>query len=263
MANTPEPAGAPAEPPPPTAPTPPVVGIGASAGGVGALRSFFQHAPANSGLAFVVLVHLSPEHESRLTEILQQETGMAVLQVNAPVAIEPDHVYVISPTRNLSMVDGTLTLGEPGQPRGQRVAIDLFFRALAAAQGRNAIAVVLSGAGSDGALGLARVKEEGGITIAQDPGEAEYDSMPRSAIATGQVDAVLPVASMAAQIVAYFRQAEAIRLPGEPAQRDVDNDALRELFVLLRVRTGHDFANYKRATVQRRIARRRRHRGAP
>ena len=154
------------------------------------------------------------------------------------------------------MADGQLTLSDPERPIGQRIAIDLFFRALAEARGPNAMAVILSGAGSDGALGLARVKEEGGITIAQDPAEAEYGSMPSSAIATGQVDVVLPVAQMPAQIVSYFRQAERIRLPSETPQRDADNDALRELFVLLRVRTGHDFANYKRATMLRRIGRR-------
>lgn len=236
--------------------SPPVVGLGASAGGIAALRAFFQNTPADTGLAFAVILHLSPEHESQLPAILQQDTAMRVRQVDAPQPIEPNHVYVISPARQLSLADGHVTPGEPAQPAGHRAAIDLFFRTLAEARGPNAVAVVLSGAGSDGALGITRVKEEGGITLAQDPDEAEYDSMPRSAIATGQVDLVLPVTLMPAQIVGYFQQAETIRLPSETPERDADNDALRELFVLLRVRTGHDFVNYKRATILRRIARR-------
>ncbi len=236
--------------------TVPVVGLGASAGGVTALRAFFQHTPPDSGLAYVVILHLSPEYESRLPAVLQQTTAMPVREVDAPVPIEANTVYVISPTKHLSMSDGYLTLSEPDQPRGQRVAIDLFFRTLAKAHGRDAAAVVLSGAGSDGALGVTRIKEEGGITIAQDPSEAEYDSMPRSAIATGQVDVVLPVAQIPRQILNYYQQAQRIRLPSEISQGDADNDALRELFVLLRVRTGHDFASYKRATVLRRIGRR-------
>jgi two-component system CheB/CheR fusion protein len=235
---------------------PPVVGLGASAGGVAALRSFFQHTPPDTGLAYVVILHLSPEHESLLPAILQQVTDMPVYQVQAPVPVAPNAVYVISPAKHLSMSDGHLTLSEPERPLGQRVAIDLFFRTLAETCGRSATAVVLSGAGSDGALGITRVKEEGGITIAQDPSEAEYDSMPRSAIATGQVDVVLPVAQMPGQILSYYQQAERIRLPSNAAQGDEDNDALRELFVLLRVRTGHDFASYKRATMLRRIGRR-------
>ncbi|GAB4204981.1 MAG: hypothetical protein OHK0022_30640 [Roseiflexaceae bacterium] len=234
----------------------PVVGLGASAGGVSALRMFFQHTPPDSGLAYVVILHLSPEYESRLSAVLQQVTPMPVREVTTPVSIAPNVVYVISPTKHLSMADGYLTLNEPDQMPGQRVAIDLFFRTLAKAHGRNAAAVVLSGAGSDGALGVTRIKEEGGITIAQDPSEAEYDSMPRSAIATGQIDVVLPVAQIPQQIQNYYRQAGRIRLPSETSQGDADNDALRELFVLLRVRTGHDFASYKRATVLRRIGRR-------
>lgn len=233
-----------------------VVGLGASAGGVGALRTFFQHTPTDTGLAFVVILHLSPEHESHLSDVLQQVTKMPMRQVDTTVPIEPNHVYLISPAKHLSMADGHLSLSEPEQPLGARVAIDIFFRTLASNQGRNAVAVVLSGAGSDGSLGLTRVKEEGGLTIAQDPTEAEYDSMPRSAIATGQVDIVLPVAQIPRQILSYYEQAERIRLPSVASKGDADNDAMRELFVLLRVRTGHDFANYKRATMLRRISRR-------
>lgn len=236
--------------------TPPVVGLGASAGGLSALQIFFQHTPVDTGLAFVVILHLSPEYESRLAAILQQVTAMPVRQVDQPVRIATNHVYVISPAKHLTMRDGQLSLSDPVQSPGQRVAIDLFFRTLAEAHGRDATAVVLSGAGSDGALGITRVKEEGGLTIVQDPGEAEYDSMPRSAIATGQVDVVLSVAQMPQQILAYYQQAQHIRLPSEITQGDADNDALRELFVLLRVRTGHDFVSYKRATVLRRIGRR-------
>lgn len=244
----------------PTTPDPshdfPVIGVGASAGGLQALRIFFEHMPSDSGVACVVVVHLSPEHESNLPALLQQYTRMPVVQVREPVPIEPDHVYVISPTKHLSMEDGKLTLSEPERPYGRRVSIDLFFRTLAESRTRNAVAVILSGAGSDGAVGLMRVKEMGGLTLAQDPNEAEYDSMPRSAIATGIVDYVLPVAQIPGQIVTYRHNAEYIRLPDPRDGRDADAVALREIFALLRVRTGHDFSNYKRSTVLRRLARR-------
>jgi two-component system CheB/CheR fusion protein len=234
-----------------------IVGIGASAGGLKALQQFFQRMRSDSDLAFVIILHLSPEHESNLAGLLQYHTAMPVMQVTGATQVECNHVYVIPPASNLALADGTLRLSEPQRLHGQHVAIDLFFRTLAETHGSNAAAVVLSGTGSDGASGLKRVKEMGGVTFAQDPQDAEYDSMPRNAIATGLVDYVLPAAAMPDQLLAYVGNAQKIRLPtADPVPHSDQAEALREIFVLMRVRTGHDFSNYKRATMLRRIGRR-------
>ncbi|MFN7948647.1 MAG: chemotaxis protein CheB [Blastocatellia bacterium] len=143
-----------------------VVGIGASAGGVKALSDFFDHLPADSGMAFVVILHLSPQHKSNLAEVLQARTQMPVSQVTEAVRVEANHVYVIPPVSHLIISDGLIRLAEPEQLRGRRVPIDLFFRSLAEAWESRAIAIVLSGAGADGTLGLRRIKERGGVTLA-------------------------------------------------------------------------------------------------
>ena len=155
-----------------------MVGLGASAGGLHALLRFFERMPANNGMAFVVILHLSPDHESNVAEILQQVTRMPVMQVNAPTDVQANHVYVIAPSHDLSMNDGQLVLSDPVRVRGVHHAIDLFFRTLAEVHQHRAIAVVLSGTGMDGAAGLVRVKGEGGLTLAQSPSDAEYDGMP-------------------------------------------------------------------------------------
>src|SRR5512138_3946581 len=162
----------------------PVVGIGASAGGLAALKRFFAHVPKDSGLAYVVVVHLSPEHESRFGEILQPHVKMPVNQVTKTTALEKNCVYVIPPNSNLEAIDTHLRLADLEARRQERAPIDHFFRTLAGAHGSQAIGVVLSGTGSDGSLGLRRIKECGGLTVVQDPAEAEYDSMPKSAIAS-------------------------------------------------------------------------------
>ena len=238
-----------------------IIGLGASAGGLQALKQFFQAMPANSGMAFVVILHLSEEHESSLAQILQTQTGMPVMQVMETVKVEPNKVYVIPPAKGLAMVDGHIQLTEPERIRGKRVPIDLFFRTMADAYGKNGIAVVLSGTGSDGTLGLKRVKENGGIGIAQEPSEAEYDGMPRSAINTGLVDLILPVGEMPARIIGFLKNGDKIRLPQEKDEiprpkQGKEPDALNEILAIVRVRTGHDFSAYKHATVLRRIARR-------
>ncbi|CAD6513077.1 CheR family methyltransferase [Paraburkholderia sabiae] len=241
----------------------PIVGIGASAGGLSALREFFEALPAHTSMAFVVIVHLAPDHESNLASLLQKATDMPVLEVTSATPIEPDHVYLIAPSLELTMVDDYLRVA-PKQPEdGRRAAIDLFFRTLAEVHRERAIGVVLSGAGSDGSVGLSRVKEMGGITLAQDPAEAEYDSMPRSAIATGMVDFVLTAAEMPQRLLDLWVTAKEIHLPiadsdeREPALTNESAErALREIMVILRTRTGHDFRHYKRATVLRRIERR-------
>src|SRR5262249_14826177 len=245
----------------------PIVGVGASAGGLQALQQFFAHMPPDSGMAFVVILHLSRTHESNAAPLLQQVTAMPVIQVTEAVPVAPNRVYVIPPASDLSMVDGSINLQEREEPRERRAPIDLFFRTLADTHGASAAGVVLSGSGADGASGLQRIKEHGGVTLAQEPEEAEYGDMPRSAVATGMVDYVLPVVELPNALVTYWRNAEAVRLPvaaAVPAIDDLprvrlprdDADALREIFALLRVGTNHDFSQYKRPTLLRRIARR-------
>ena len=255
-----------------------VVGLGASAGGIAVLQQFFSDMPPDSGLAFVVVMHLSPEHESRLANILQTKTAMPVLQVSAPVKVRPNHVYVIPPNKQLTFTDSMLDLVEPQQALGRRVTIDLFFRTLAQSFGQRSVGVILSGTDSDGVIGLKHVRAQGGITIAQDPKEAEYPSMPVTAIATGAVDWVLPVAELAPRLLEFVRNEHAMMLPPEileatgPDQkvreapggetvsdetRDQSHEsALGEVLTILRRQTGHDFTHYKRATILRRIARR-------
>ena len=247
----------------------PVVGLGASAGGVEALQQFFDQMPATSGMAFVIVLHLSPHHESHAAAILQRHTGMPVVQVTASVRIQVDHVYVIPPSKDLVMADGLLRLTEPARVRGPLVAIDLFFRTLAQANEARAICAVLSGTGSDGAIGLKRVKELGGFTVAQSPDDAAFGEMPRAAIATGMVDFVLPAAEIPQRLMDLWRNAQRIWLPDSkkrvdeeaaavpsPADNDLAERALQEIMALLGNRTGHDFRHYKRATVLRRIERR-------
>ncbi|RQQ35783.1 CheR family methyltransferase [Burkholderia stagnalis] len=242
----------------------PVVGIGASAGGLSALLEFFEALPAHTSMAFVVVVHLAPDHASNLAGLLQKATGMPVMEVTSATPIEPDHVYLIAPSLELTMVDDYLRVA-PNRPEegGRRAAIDLFFRTLAEAHRERAIGIVLSGAGSDGSVGLSRIKEMGGVTLAQDPSEAEYDSMPRSAIATGMVDFVATAAEMPQRLMDLWLTAKEIHLPivdNDERQEDLVSEAaeraLREIMIILRTRTAHDFRHYKRATVLRRIERR-------
>jgi two-component system CheB/CheR fusion protein len=242
-----------------------VVGLGGSAGGISALRQFFEAMPADSGMAFVVIVHLSSEHESVLAEVLQRCTAMKVVQVHETERLEPNTVYVIPPRKSLITLDGALRLADLQMERGKHVAVDLFFRALADSHGPHASAIVLSGGDGDGAIGIKRIKERGGLTIVQDPEEAEQGGMPRSALATGMIDWVLPVADMPARLLDYRRLEHKLRLPPEegpqpaqpaPAPSIADEALLREVLSFLRARTGRDFAYYKRATIVRRVGRR-------
>jgi two-component system CheB/CheR fusion protein len=242
----------------------PIVGIGASSGGIQALLRFFENMPCDAGMAFVIVLHLSPKYESRADEIIQRATKMRVMQVTAPTVIEENRVYLISPASNLSMIDGSLYVTHAERPHGRPEAIDLFFRSLADAHGMRAISIVLSGTGSDGAVGIGRIKECAGVTIAQSPEDAEYDEMPRSALATGMVDIALPVVDMPQKLIELWRNARVIALPktvdGQPAGVAPDGvaaeQALRGILKTLQARTGHDFHHYKRATILRRIERR-------
>src|SRR5579871_5763288 len=238
---------------PPEADSEPViVTIGASAGGVAALQLFFDGIPEHTGAAFVVIVHLDPQRRSELPQILAGRTRMAVTQVNETEKLEADHVYVISPDRRVQLIDHRISAAEFDEPRGKRAPIDLFFRSAAERVG-DGFAVVLSGAGSDGAIGVRAVKEAGGIILVQEPQEAEYSSMPRSAIAAGVADFILPVRDLAARLVELINLKKTSPQAEEPA---LDEELLRRVLAHLRVRTGHDFSKYKRSTVLRRLARR-------
>jgi two-component system CheB/CheR fusion protein len=246
----------------------PVVGLGASAGGLEALMQFFSATSPTSGMAYVVVLHLSPEHESTADQILQRNTTMPVIQVKERTPIEVDHVYVISPSLHLTMNDGHLNVEPADRPRERQVAVDLLFRDMADVHRERAFGVILSGTGSDGALGLERVKEQGGIAIAQDPEEAMFDGMPRAAVDTGAVDFVLPIAEIPGKIASIWSTASTIEMPRtedgptnvSPARSferaEAAEIALREILLLLRHRTGNDFKHYKRGTILRRIERR-------
>ncbi|MGJ3704281.1 chemotaxis protein CheB [Variovorax sp. AFSI2.2] len=245
----------------------PVIGIGASAGGLEALIRFFEQMPADPGMAFVVILHLSPQHESNAAEILQRSTQMSVRQVTQPEPVEANHVYVIPPGVELTMDDGYVRVTPNEHVKRPQVAVDVFFRTMAEVHKERAVCIVMSGTGSDGAVGLTRVKESGGLTMAQSPEDAAHDGMPRAAIGTGVVDIVLPAAEMGPRLVEHWRNAQRIRMPGdeqaELAPEAPSGDAtkqaekaLQEIMTLLRTYTRHDFVHYKRATVLRRIERR-------
>ncbi len=230
----------------------PVCSIGASAGGVSALQTLFRQLPDNLGLAYVVIVHLAPDHPSSMREILSMCTRMPVLQVQESSVLKPNCVFVIAPDSEL-VIEGDNVSARPfSEPRGQRAPIDMFFRSIAAARG-DGVAIVLTGTGSDGALGVRAIKEAGGVVMVQDPAEAEFASMPQSAIATGAADFVTPIARMAERLRELAHSKEAVR------SLDMDEAAaheLRRIVAFLRNRTGHDFSSYKRATVMRRVTRR-------
>lgn len=250
------------------APDFPVVGLGASAGGLAAAVRFFEHMPPDSGMAFALVLHVSPEHSSHTANILQRVTRMPVLEVTQSVPIEPDHVYVIAPGLQLSMDDGQLTVERLERQRGRNVTIDVFFRTLARVHGERAIAVVLSGAGSDGSVGLSDIKAEGGVVVVQTPADAEFDGMPAAALRTGRVDMVLPVAEMPQRLLELWESVRRIQLPLAhppllPDEEAHDTEAggpadtaLAEVLTHLARRTGNDFRQYKRATLLRRLERR-------
>ena len=236
----------------------PIVGIGASAGGLAAFEAFFSGMPADTdpGMAFVLVQHLAPDHKSILTELVKRYTRMQVFEVEDGMAVKPNCAYIIPPNRDMAFLNGTLQLLEPAAPRGHRLPIDFFFRSLAQDQRERAICIVLSGTGSDGTQGVRAIKGEGGMAMAQNPESTEYDGMPRSAIATGLVDYVLPAAEMPAQLIAYVAHAFGkTSLPVAPPAPKAE-DALKKIFLLLRAQTGHDFSQYKQSTIVRRVERR-------
>jgi chemotaxis methyl-accepting protein methylase len=234
-----------------------IVGLGASAGGIQAFHEFFKHLPPKSGMAYVVILHLSPDHDSNLAHVLQNVTKMPVAQVTEKTKVEADHVYVVPPNQHLTMQDGFIIVSPNTQIEERRAPVDIFFRTLADEHGSRAIAVILSGTGANGSMGLKRVKEKGGATFVQNPREAEFNEMPRNAIATELVDEVMNVADIPAKIIAYKNSLGKIQISEEAEKQPQDQQqALREIFTEIRIRTGHDFINYKRPTLLRRIERR-------
>lgn len=233
----------------------PIVGIGASAGGLEALEQFLGHVPAESGLAFVIVQHLDPTHKGIMPELLQRGTGMKVFQVKDRTKVQPDCVYVIPPNKDMSILRGVLHLLEPAAPRGLRLPIDFFLRSLAQDQQERSIGVILSGMGSDGTLGLRAIKEKAGVVLVQEPATAKFDGMPRSAIDAGLADIVARVDELPGKIIAYLQRTPLIPRT-ELALEDKSQSALEKAVILLRAHTGHDFSLYKRNTLYRRIERR-------
>lgn len=239
----------------------PIVGLGASEGGLNALEHFLKALPADSGMAFVVLVHLPQEQQSQALEHLQAAAAIPVAPITGKTKLEPNHIYVAPPTQRLLLTETHVEPSNPDQMSQRTFQADVFFRALADTHQTNAIGIVLSGAGADGSVGLKRIKKAGGIIIAQDPEEAEFDSMPRNAINTGMVDFVLPVAQMPGKLIQLWQNSQQIRLPAEADTPLVDessasDDAAQDVLAVLYAHTGYDFSSYKRSVILRRIERR-------
>jgi two-component system CheB/CheR fusion protein len=236
----------------------PIVGIGASAGGLSAFEAFFSGMPADidPGMAFVLVQHLAPDHKSILAELIRRYTRMQVFEVEDGMPVRVNCAYIIPPNHDMAFLNGTLQLLEPSEPRGRRLPIDFFFRSLAQDQHQLAIGIVLSGTGSDGTLGVRAIKGEAGMVMAQSPETTEFDGMPRSAIATGLVDWQLPPAAMPAQLIAYVAHAFGKHSALISEQTPSNENALKKIFILLRAQTGHDLSQYKTSTINRRIVRR-------
>jgi chemotaxis methyl-accepting protein methylase len=234
----------------------PIVGIGASAGGLEALEQFLARVPAGAGMAFVIVQHLDPTHKGIMPELLQRATGLKVIQVRDRTRVRADCVYVIPPNKDMSILHGVLHLFAPAAPRGQRLPIDFFLRSLAEDQQERSIGVILSGMGSDGTLGLRAIKEKAGVALVQEPATAKFDSMPRSAMDAGLADIVAPAGELPGRIVAYLGRVPLLAQT-EVALEDKTRSALEKAVILLRAHTGgHDFSMYKRNTLYRRIERR-------
>src|SRR3989442_924043 len=236
----------------------PIVGVGDSAGGLEAFTQLLKAIPSRTGMAYVLVQHLDPRHESALTELLTKTTEMPVREVTDATLVEPNHVYVIPPNVDMIISQGILRLTPRTETRGHHMPIDRFLRSLAEDKGSNAIGVILSGTASDGTLGLAAIKAEGGITFAQDEKSAKYDGMPRSAIAAGCVDLVLPPDGIAEELARICAHPYVAHSPSSKiAELMPDSDPhLKNILQLLRMANKIDFSDYKPATVKRRILRR-------
>ena len=233
-----------------------MVGIGASAGGLRAIQRFFDDLPPDTGMSFVVIVHLDPAHKSQMARLVQSHTSMPVSQPGRSLKLEPNRVYIIPPDKDFALTDGHIRTSPRSESRRNRAPIDLFFRTLAETQHSRATAIVMSGTGSDGTKGISFVKQYGGITMAQDPQDAEFGELPNSAISTGDVDIVLPIEKLAAETARVSRLR---RIPhdgdGHPLNQK-DHALVGKILSHVRSKTGHDFSGYRRSTVMRRLERR-------
>jgi len=227
--------------------------MGASAGGLEALQLFFRHMPADSGLAFLLVQHLDPSRSSILSEIIQRDTVMPVIEATDKLQIEPNHVYVIPPNRDMAILHGTVRLSLPSEPRGHRMPVDTLLRSLAEDLGENAIGVILSGNGTDGMLGMRAIFSAGGLCFAQDPQTAQFEGMPNSAIKAGYVHQALPAEQLPPALLASARKASA---PLDSPSTRLTSAGLNRILLMLRAGTGHDFSQYKKSTISRRIERR-------
>ena len=235
----------------------PIIAIGASAGGLEALEQFFAQVPAGCDVAFVVIQHLDPNHQGMLPELLQRITPLTVTQADDQMNVQPNWLYVIPSNKDLSILHGKLHLMEPLAPRGLRLPIDSFFRALAEDQHERAIGVILSGMGADGTLGLRAIKENAGLAVVQSPDSAQFDSMPKSAIEAGLADITAPPQDLWVQIQAYLKHSpRGLHAVPEMVLELKNQSALEQIVILLRERTGNDFSLYKKNTIYRRIERR-------
>ena len=234
----------------------PVVGIGASAGGLETLNTFFSTLPPDSSMAFVVIQHLSPQHKSIMAALLNKQTRMPVDQIADGMKLEPNHVYLNPPGKNVAIFKSSLQLLEPIKSSAINMPVDFFFRSLAEDQGENAIGIIFSGTGSDGAQGIRAIKGEGGMAMAQQPETAKYDGMPKSAIATGLVDFILPVEKMPEALIHYVRHPVLLPLDKIKFAAPPVKHLIQKVFALIRSATGHDFSHYKPKTIARRIERR-------
>jgi two-component system CheB/CheR fusion protein len=233
----------------------PIVGLGASAGGLEALEQFLSHVPKQCGLGFVVVQHLDPTRDGVLVELLQRNSAMPVVQIKDRMKVKADHVYVIPPNKDLSILHGVLHLLEPTTPRGLRLPIDFFFRSLADDQHERGLGVILSGMGSDGTLGLRAIKEKAGAAFIQSPASAKFDSMPRVAIEAGLADVIAPAEELPAKIVNYLKHIPSSVWSNQKID-EKNQSALEKIMILLRGQSGHDFSLYKKGTIHRRIERR-------
>ncbi|MGH9733640.1 MAG: chemotaxis protein CheB [Candidatus Acidiferrales bacterium] len=232
-----------------------IAAIGASAGGIESSTDLIAHLPVDTGMAFVLIQHLDPSHESGLASLLAKKSAMRVNEVRDGMRVEPNNVYVIPPNAKMSISDHTLSLSPRGETLASRMTIDHFMRSLAEAHGNRAIGVILSGYGSDGTLGMAEIQAQGGVTFAQDEKTAKFANMPRSAIVAGCVDYVLPPEGIAHELARIARHPFVTRPPHDGAETET-NGSLNGIFHLLRHATGVDFTQYRQTTLLRRIHRR-------
>jgi len=234
----------------------PIVGVGASAGGLESFEQFFTHVAPDSGVAFVLVQHLDPDHPSLLTEILQRATAMPVTEARDQIAVMPNNVYIIPPNRDMAIFHGTLQLSVPEKPRGQRMPIDAFLRSLAEDQGENAIGIILSGTGTDGTLGLRAILGAGGVSLVQEPTSAKYDGMPASAIGAGYATHVMTPDKMPEALQAVVRRLAVAPRHAPSHAAPAEAIGINRILMQLRGSTGHDFSLYKKSTIGRRIERR-------